>query len=370
MAIAALTPNTFLPHFARSAAEWFLHSGIQEEHGGVARYYLQAQGRNARVSTEITGYAVKAYLLLWRITGDESLVRAARRSGDFLVQRAWDEHARTFPFEWSGNGDTPEPHSYFFDCGIIARGLVALWRETAERAYLDAAIGCAEAMLRDFVNEEDIHPILELPSKKALARDRRWSRTSDCYQMKSALAWLELAEITGRRDFEREYHRALQRALSTEARFLEIPERESVMDRLHAYSYYLEALLPMTDIVECRESLEAGISRAGRLLREIRPQFERSDVSAQILRLRLHADRQGAVRLNEAAATEEAEWVAGHQLASADPRVHGGFSFGHRGGERTPHVNPVSTAFCVDALMLWHEREDHEAEPPDWRDLI
>src|ERR1039457_5488621 len=52
------------------AGRWFLRSGIQEANGGVARHYRSDLGQNARVSTEITGYAVSTLLYLAERTGD------------------------------------------------------------------------------------------------------------------------------------------------------------------------------------------------------------------------------------------------------------------------------------------------------------
>jgi len=45
--------------------------------------------------------------------------------------------------------------------------------------------------------------------------------------------------------------------------------------------------------------------------------------------------------------------VAGFQTDS------GGFLFGHKHGDPLPFVNPVSTAFCVQALVLWQDRQDN-----------
>jgi hypothetical protein len=128
------------------------------------------------------------------------------------------------------------------------------------------------------------------------------------------------------------------------------------MDRLHAYSYFLEALLAVSNRPEVREALEEGIRRAALLLRETAPVFERSDVGAQLLRVRLIAHHQGAVELDETAAQEEASRVAGFQ-AAGDKRLAGGFWFGCKGGQMLPYSNPVSTAFGMQALALW---QDHQ----------
>jgi hypothetical protein len=100
---------------------------------------------------------------------------------------------------------------------------------------------------------------------------------------------------------------------------------------------------------------EAGIERVASFLREIEPSFVRSDVYAQLLRMRLYAADAGVVPLDTQAAAREAECAAAFQLTSSDPRVDGGFGFGRRADELSPYVNPVSTAFCVQALRLWDD---------------
>lgn len=351
------------------AGRWFLSSGIQEASGGVARYHFIGERRNARISTEITGYAVSALIELEERVGGSEYAAAAEAAG-ILLCHAWDESCSAMPFEWSADGDVPERHTYFFDNGIIARGLIRLWRKNGENRYLETAVRCGESMRRDFVNERDIHPILELPSKRPTPRDARWSRSSDCYQLKAALAWLELAECTGDSTFAAEYEKALSRALNTWPHFFEHePRPDRIMDRLHSFGYFLEALLPRTGRPEIRQTLEGGIARAAANLRAVRGGFERSDAVAQLLRVRLWADQLGAVPLDEEAAAEEAAWTAAHQMTSEEPRLDGGFNFGRRDGKPTNFSNPVSTAFSMQALALW---QDHlEGRPlPAWRTLI
>jgi hypothetical protein len=225
-------------------------------------------------------------------------------------------------------------------------------------------------MRRDFANADDIHPILELPSKRPAPRDARWSRSSDCYQLKSALAWLELSEATGDASFAEEYEKALARALRTHTAFFDHESDESrIMDRLHAYCYFLEALLARAERSAVQQALGEGIERAAAYLRRIRAGFERSDVDAQLLRVRLWADRAGAVSLDKAAAAEEAEWAASYQMDSPDPRLDGGFNFGRRTGELTNFSNPVSTAFGLQGLALWQDHLNGRALP-GWRTLI
>ena len=74
--------------------------------------------------------------------------------------------------------------------------------------------------------------------------------------------------------------------------------------------------------------------------------------------LRLYGESLAGVPLDLDAAAHEAGQASGFQAASDDPRVAGGFWFGRKRGELLPFVNPVSTAFCVQALALWEDRKN------------
>ena len=350
---AAPTDNTSLiTETMARAGRWFLASGIQEPNGGVARFYRADLGANRAISTEITGYTTSTLMYLYAVTGQDDYFDRARRAARFLGRQAWDADADNIPFEY---GPGAESMLYFFDCGIIVRGLLAVWRETREPWLLDRAVDCGRAMIRDFDAGKEIHPILSLPDKKPVERDYRWSRNPGCYQLKSALAWRDLGAITGESEFDRAFSRHLERSLAGYSSFLpgsDQPER--VMDRLHAFSYFLESILSCIDDERCAFALADGIAQVGRYLREISPRFARSDVHAQLLRVRLWA--AGTLPLDLEAAQEEASALARFQVRSEDPRIDGGFSFGTRQGEIIPHINPVSTAFAVQALHMWHSR--------------
>jgi hypothetical protein len=330
-----------------SAAAWFLRSGIQEPNGGVARYHRTDLGRNLPISTEITGYAASALLYL----GERD---AARAAADYLVGM-WDARAEAMPFE-----EGKPAYSYFFDNGIIIRALVGIVRKHGSREYYDMATAIGRHMTRDFDNVRDFHPILSLPDKKPVERDAlRWSRAQGCYQLKAAMAWHDLAELTGDVGFFVPYERMLQYSLDTWRDFLPgHTERAKVMDRLHAFCYFLEGMLPRCHEPRCRLALHDGIEQAAALAREIAPEFARSDVWAQLLRIRLYMDSLCILPLDREAAAYEAEQL--RQFETPD----GGFRFGRRNGEWLPYINPVSTAFATQALTMW------SGDPANICDLI
>ncbi len=343
--------TSFLEH----AGCWFRCSGIQEASGGVARYYRSDIGRNLPVSNEITGYAASALAYFYAITGETGCREAAIRAARSLTRQAWDASASAFPFEPGSD------RAYFFDTGIIVRGLLAVWRMTGEEEFLDRGREAALSLAFDFLGDGEHHPIISLPDKQPLAHEPRWSRSPGCYQLKAALAWHDIAQACGDQHAEKLYESALAGALRTHESFLAAEvDREKTMDRLHAYAYFLEGLLPAAATDAARAALTSGLARASALRREIGPLFERSDVAAQLLRVRLIAHRLNAVALNEAEACEEAACAAFYQAPGdhADPHLRGGFFFGSRGGELLPFSNPVSTAFCAQALELWRQHQE------------
>jgi hypothetical protein len=315
----------------------------------VARYYRSDAARNAPVSAEITGYAASALVYLHSLSGNQEYLESALRAATYLTREAWDSRSDTFPFE------PGSAYAYFFDIGIIVRGLLAMWRASGDETFRTRACDAALSLAFDFLGEGIFHPIVTLPDKQPLAHEPRWSRSPGCYQLKSALAWREVGDEHAARLFDS----VLTYSIATHESFLcAEADREKLMDRLHAYCYFLEALLAVPDRDDVRCALRQGIATTARLLREISPQFERSDVCAQLLRVRLIAHHLGAAPLDESAAAEEATRAASYQSDSPDPRLRGGFWFGRKGSSMLPFMNPVSTAFCLQALALW---EQHRA---------
>lgn len=342
------------PTFLERAGAWFLDSGIQESTGGVARFYRVDLRENRPISTEITGYGISMLLFLHSQTGDRDYLESALRAGRFLTRIAWDPVSCAFPFEYGVRDPETKPLAYFFDCGIIARGLLQLWRSTEDEEFLNAAIECGRGMLTDFPSHDaGVEPILGLPEKTPLPRGESWSRQPGCYQLKSALAWLELHATTGENVFLAAYNRMVGAALAHHKRFLPGTDQALTMDRLHAYCYFLEGLLPRASEPRCADAIRTGIDDVSEHLRETEHLFARSDVYAQLLRLRLFAEGLGVQPVDRLFAEQEAQTLDRFQIESSDWKTRGGFYFGRRNGKMIPHVNPVSTGFAIQALTLW-----------------
>lgn len=343
------------------AGQWFLESGIQEPSGGVARYFDAQKGKNKPVSTEITGYTLSTLIYLHKITGEQRYLDRAKKTAQFLIEKVWDEAIEMFPFEYPSPSNLSQHHAYFFDTGIIIRGLLAVWRVTGDLDLFETARRAARAMISDFSAGGEFHPILQLPDKEPLDRGTKWSGSAGCYQLKAALAWWEVASVADDADLKQAFQKMLGLALQNHAKFLPgAAEPHRIMDRLHAYCYFLEGLTEVLDQPACGTALGQGIAAVEKHLRDIAPTFVRSDVYAQLLRLRIIAHTAGAASINREAAALEAAALAGFQSDDANVRSGGGLFFGRRNNAFVPHVNPVSTAFGLQAIELWRRLEAGE----------
>jgi hypothetical protein len=344
-----------------------LVSGIQLESGGVARYYLSDVKQNKPVSTEVTAYCVAGFLLLHERTGETRYFDAALKAAHYLSDLAWDSQSSSIPFECE---DGPK-YGYFFDTGIIVRGLVSMWRKCEQKRILSIALECADFMADCFFVGGDYSPVITLPDKRRLDYEYcSWSLSPGCYQLKASLAWRELGEITLEERYSRLYDSMLNRCLQTYASFLPGSEDDGrVMDRLHAYAYFLEGLLPSIDKPGCRQALREGIVWLDGYARKIQPKFLRSDVRAQLLRIRLFADQARVLPVDVHAIEEEAAEIRSFQSHDTDSALNGGFWFGKKVGKIEPFMNPVSTLFCFQALDMWERYQEGERDW-DWRRLI
>ncbi len=355
----------------RAGLQWLAHSGIQAESGGLSRYYRGDTQEYKNISTEITAYGIQAYIQL-PVPGEPGLLSHALRAGQFLCYDAGDPQTGVFPFELPRTGFPRSPLVYFFDCGIVIRALIALWNATGDPMYLERAERCGATMVQRMSRLDGaFFPVLDLDSGVPSAKPESWSLDVGVHQLKVGLAFLELAELTSSGLFSRTAEGLLQWSLRRHEIFLPgCDAKDQVADRIHAYCYFLEGLLPFVERhFECALALQSSMARVENSIAEAAPALERCDCVAQLLRLRLLGDYMGFGELDISAASREAERVAGFQIHSEDPRTNGAFSFGRRNGELVSHANPVSTTFALQALRMWQEHQSGEFRTT-WRELI
>jgi len=115
-----------------------------------------------------------------------------------------------------------EPLSFFFDSGIIVRGLLSIWRATRHALYLDTAsemcLGNGETLWQ--TRTTTFIPVLCLPDKAPLDPGSPLVAKSGLLSTESRLGMHELYEITGAQEQEQLYRRMLAYSLRAHEQFL------------------------------------------------------------------------------------------------------------------------------------------------------
>ena len=354
-----------------SAWQWLSRSGIQNESGGVARFYRADVQEYRDVSTQSTAFFISTFLRL----GDHpqgSAPLEALRAGGFLLDRAFHRSKELFAHEVYGEDNSPSACAYFFDCTIIIRSLVDLWKATKEPAYIECAERCGFA-LQNLMSRMDgsFFAVYDFARDQPLDDGETWSTQPEVYQLKASLALQELTDATGLPEFVATSDTLRRWCLKRQEGFVpDFGDSEERMSRLHAYCYFLEGLLQEAgQDMDCSRALQWGILRVENLMEEIGPEFQRSDVLAQLLRLRFYADTFGVLEIDRTTAESEVAALIEFQQQSSDSRVDGGFAFARRGTELVHHINPLSTVLALQALTMWESAEQGAFRDP-WNVLL
>ena len=169
-----------------SAWSWLSRSGIQNESGGVARFYSADVQEYRGISTQSTAFFISTFLRL----GDHSqdfAPQEALQAGGFLLDRAFHRSKELFAHEVYDEGRSPSARAYFFDCSIIIRSLVDLWRATEEAVYLECAERCGFA-LQNLMSRMDgsFFPVYDFSRDQAIDDGETWSTQPEVYQLKAS----------------------------------------------------------------------------------------------------------------------------------------------------------------------------------------
>ena len=185
-----------------SAWSWLSRSGIQNESGGVARFYSADVQEYRDISTQSTAFFISTFLRL----GDHSqdfAPQEALRAGGFLLDRAFHRSKELFAHEVCGEDSSPSARAYFFDCSIIIRSLVDLWRATEEaslpRVRRTLWSSPCKTLCRGWTAHSSRSMILRGISPSTT--ERRGRPEAEVYQLKASLALQELTDATGLKEF-------------------------------------------------------------------------------------------------------------------------------------------------------------------------
>ena len=185
-----------------SGLRWLTRSGIQDESGGLARYYRAPEDKYEGISTAATGFFISG-LLRCAEYPQESPPKQAAAAGRILVEKAFDMEAELFLANLEPTEDKPRKWAYFFDCLIAIRALIDLWGATKNSAYLECAEKCGIGIKRNLSRMDgSFFPVHDIARDMPYEADEPWSLQAQVYHLKAMPIFLELTEATGLYEFK------------------------------------------------------------------------------------------------------------------------------------------------------------------------
>ena len=370
------------------AAEWLLHSGIQNEDpdprtkGGVNAWYDFNTDTRPFLYSEITGYAINAYLFFHAVTKDNAYLERAQWAGEWVIRNAhgvtglmltrlYHEHAKQAYYDsWI----------FTFDQWMIIFGLANLAKVAGDASYLEKAELMAQFLIEHTLRKDgSMYPVYDLDGMKPAASDDKWSRQSGSFHAKALMGLGRLYAMTHSEIYLKCAKRLAKAAVTDQersGRFVTQANEDST--HLHPHLYSVEGLLWHGVTQKDEPSVKAAIRGLEWALEAVDERgvlysfykdkkflpCERADVMAQALRMGVIVRKrfQGNPMLGKRLELLRKKLLA-YQIKSKSQQ--GGFFYGQdQDGSIPYHANARVTMFAAQALWLYDHFE-LDGQPDD-----
>ncbi len=357
------------------AARWLLESGIQESgmdvryRGGMYAWLDLKTAAYPFIYSEITGYAVNAYLFFYALTKDAKCLEAARLAADWLLAHRYSDSGLVRTRLNHPAFDQPyfENWTFTFDQWIIVYGLACLAEVTRESTYHEAARSMADFLLAQTVKPDgSFYPVYNVTRSRSEETNDKWSRESGSFHAKALMALAKLAALTQKSEYRGAADALCRWTMDRQqkdGRF--ITQQSDGSTHLHPHFYTLEGLLSYG----LSEKKDAAISAARRGLEwalDLSGQngqlycffsegsflpFILADNLTQALRVGAAMESHGLLEGRHAALEALHTRLLSFQLLAG--REQGGFFYGQEeNGQIHYHVNAWVTMFAAQALAV------------------
>lgn len=363
------------------AAEWLLNSGIQDTeenkptYGGVNAWYDLTSGSYPFVYSEITGYAVNAFLHSFHLTGDEAYAKAAKLAARCLLRHRDSKTGLVYNRIWHGASKESYYDSWIFtfDQWVIVYGLISLYEDQKDDTFRSEAEVMAQFLMESTVRDDgSFDPVYDFEKEETAATFDKWSRQPGPFHAKALMALLKLFEIT-KNDRYFEYAERLAKVTLTmqsrEGRFITQTNEKST--HLHPHLYTLEGLMSFglaTDNKDYLDAVERGLKwvldhckengEVNSFYKDNRfVPYVRCDILAQALRVGALLLRQGRLKGYDEKLAGLRKALLRYQIVQGPQK--GGFFYGQeQDGTIHYHVNAWVSMFAAQALWLYDYRDN------------
>jgi rhamnogalacturonyl hydrolase YesR len=192
-------------HF-NAAIKWLCESDIrnkdkhQPSFGGINNGYFWKNKTYQYVYNEITGYAVNAFLAMYKWLNDDKYLQYSKDAADYLINQqekntnAFENgaifHSLTFP-------DLKKVRNYYsFDNAIVLHGMVNLYKITNENKYLDACIDIGNWLLRMQKKDGSFYSYFDAENNVIDHRYDEFFFDNGCLHVKNTIGLMYLNHIT------------------------------------------------------------------------------------------------------------------------------------------------------------------------------
>lgn len=209
-------------------------------------------GTPAFLFTEVTGYALSDFILLYSLTGNASYIRMARASASWIINHAEDPCGGVLT-RYYLNRDSEQAFAgksfagrkiYAFDTAICLTGLSALYGFTKDPLYLDAMKRMGGFLTDKMINAPgEVTAIYDAKTDTAVPGDRsKWSACPGAFHAKVAEALINLHEATQEGKYRLFAEAVCEKALKFQSERGNF-ETSAGLTELHPHCYATEGLL-------------------------------------------------------------------------------------------------------------------------------
>jgi uncharacterized protein YyaL (SSP411 family) len=350
---------------------WFLNSGIQNLNsirdskgsdmtGSFNAWFDPKENTHSYVYTEVSGYALTAFLYLYKETNNKVFLNRAKLIGNWLL--AAQHRIGAFPtaFYLASSSVKKNDAFYTFDAGMVLNGLANLYRTTKEQRYLLSVKKVAEWIIKYQSEDGSVSAMVSREDGTVKDNLSTWSSQSGAYHAKLAIGLLNLYDL----EHDRKYLKTVQKLCDYSLTFQQsngqfLTYGELMGTNMHSHVYAAEGLFvagAYLDELKYSQAAKKAIEWAISLVKNgTVPRHkhdgklnynERIDATAQVLRLsklfRLDVDNR-----------EMENNILKYQYFGKNKSQWGGFMFGKLSSKKlVEHINCWVSFFAFQALNI------------------
>ena len=192
--------------------KWLLNSGVnilsqnEKINGGVFSSYNLVKNQWDFIYSEITGYAVSVFSLLYKLSGDDIFLQRAKHCSNFLLNNQLsDSNEMAFGSFIKGlfyPANKQIMECYSFDNAMIIQGLLDFYNISKDPQLLDSALKSGNWLIKMQKQSGQFYSYYNPIKNNKSHPGPFFYQDFGCLHAKHAIALLKLYKATGEKKFE------------------------------------------------------------------------------------------------------------------------------------------------------------------------